>query len=283
MAEASAPASSANLGPGFDTLALALDIRCRVRAEPSDTWAVDHLGPHALKPGVEDAVLAAARRAVGPETPLRLVVENEIPVARGLGSSAAAAAAGVLAAWRATSLDRSRNQLFGLVAELEGHPDNAAAAVFGGLQLVTTAGEARSLSIHPELLPIVAVPATELLTSEARSILPESMTRAGVVRSLQRVVALTEGLRTADPGLLDAASGDEIHEQQRSPLNPLASELITASRSAGALFSCWSGAGPSVLAFTEERNRPAVIAALQAVFSDRGVVISPGVDQRGAE
>jgi homoserine kinase len=283
MAEASAPASSANLGAGFDTLALALDTRCRVRAEPAGDWSIEHRGPHAPEPGARDAVLAAAQLAVGLDRPLHLSVENLIPVARGLGSSAAASAAGALAAWRAGGIEWDRKQLFRFVAELEGHPDNAAAAVFGGLQAATTGGQAHMLSLHSGLLPVVAVPAAELLTSEARSVLSDTLTRPGVVRSLRRIVALIEGLRNGDPELLAAAAGDEIHEEPRSHMSPITGRLVAASRSAGALYACWSGAGPSVLALTDAARRPSVVAALELVVGAGGVVMSPAIDHRGAE
>jgi homoserine kinase len=282
MPEASAPASSANLGPGFDTLALALDLRCVVRAEPADQWKVEHLGPYRPAPGTPDAVQRAAQEAVGLGHPLHLTVTSEIPVGRGLGSSAAAAAAGALAAWKAAGLTRAKNDLFEMVAGLEGHADNAAAVVYGGLRAVTTDGGTHVLTLHPDLQPVVAVPDTPLNTSDARASLADDLPRDVVVRSLQRLAALIEGLRTADPDLLAAAAGDEIHELPRSALSPLASELISASRSGGALYACWSGAGSSVLALTTDSHRSSVVDALTELLGGRGAVITPAVDHRGA-
>ncbi len=277
MAEASAPASSANLGAGFDTLALAIELRCRVVAEFADGWQVDHVGEHLPGSRSQDAVLAAAQRAAGREGPLHLTVSSDIPVARGLGSSAAAYAAGALAAWRATGVEPDRREVFGLVADLEGHADNAAAAVFGGLQTVTVTGAAHRLALHPDLVPVVAVPARELLTADARAALPDALGRQAVVRSLQRAVALVEGLRSADPVLLDAATGDEIHERPRMQLNPLAAELIKAARAAGGLFACWSGAGPSVMAIASGARVPEVVGSMESVLGGEGVVLTPGV------
>jgi len=283
MAEASAPASAANLGPGFDTLALALELRCRVVAETSAHWQVDHLGRHHPGPASQDAVLAAAQLAVGTERTLRLTVSSEIPVARGLGSSAAANAAGALAAWRATGVEPDLQRVFELVAGLEGHADNAAAAVFGGLQAVTIGDGAHRLALHPALLPVVAVPESELLTRDARAALPGTFARQVLVRSLQRTVALVEGLRTADPGLLAAAAGDEIHEKPRTELNPVAAQLIEAARAAGALFACWSGAGPSVLAMAPVSRRPEIEGAMASVLDGGGLVLSPGMAHSGVE
>ena len=283
MAEASAPASAANLGPGFDTLALALELRCRVTAEPATDWQVDHLGRHHPESASQDAVLAAAQLAVGVERPMRLAVRSEIPVARGMGSSAAAYAAGALAAWRATGVEPDSQRVFELVADLEGHADNAAAAVFGGLQAVTIAGGAQRMALHPDLVPVVAVPEAVLLTGDARAALPHSYSRPAVVRSLQRAVALVEGLRTADAALLASALGDEIHEGPRTRLNPVAAELIETALTAGALFACWSGAGPSVLAIALSARRPDIVVSLESALNGRGLVLTPDLADSGIE
>jgi len=283
MAEASAPASSANLGAGFDTLALAIELRCRVAAAPSNDWQIEHVGEHRPLTGSQDAVLAAARLAVGPEHPMHLTVDNDIPVGRGLGSSAAAYAAGALAAWRTTGVEPTPDRLFCLVADLEGHSDNAAAAVFGGLQTVDVAGGNHRLALHPDLYPVLAVPEVMLFTNDARAALPTSFSRDVVVRSVQRAVALVEGLRTGEPALLAAAGGDEIHEGPRSKLNPIAADLIEAAQNAGAGFACWSGAGPSVLAMVTATGRGEVVAAMELALGSRGVILTPEIATAGIE
>ena len=161
MATASAPASSANLGPGFDVLALALEMRCHVTATPSERWSVRHTGPE--HPGGHfDLVMAAAQKAIGMANPLEVVVDNRIPIGKGLGSSAAASTAGAVAAWRAMGESVGPERLFKLVAGIEEHPDNAAAAVYGGLVLCPPDGKVRQLTLHPSLIPLVAVPADSL-------------------------------------------------------------------------------------------------------------------------
>jgi homoserine kinase len=263
VADASAPASAANLGPGFDVLALALELRCVVTANPSSRWSIKHNGPE-WPSGHFDSVLEAARLAVADRQPLALIVDNHIPIGRGLGSSAAAAAAGCAAAWRAVGTEAHDRRVFELVAELEKHPDNAAAAVYGGLVLCTPDGEVHRLPLRPGLIPVLAVPQHPLSTREARAFLPEMVPRAASVRSLGRTAALVAGLLLGDDILLAAAHGDEMHEEHRNRLRPEVAQLIEAARGAGALHACWSGAGPSVLALAEIETVAKVRAALEA-------------------
>lgn len=263
MAVASAPASAANLGPGFDVLALALELRCKVTAVSSSSWTIKHVGPERPS-GHLDSVMEAARRAVGEDQPLALTVDNQIPIGRGLGSSAAAAAAGSAAAWRAVGAQERDRRVFDLVAQLENHPDNAAAAVYGGLVLCTPDGEVHRLPLRPGLVPVIAVPDRPLSTSEARAVLPEQLPRAVAVRSIGRVAALVAGLLLADDVLLAAAHGDEMHEADRNRLRPEVAPLIDIARGAGAIHACWSGAGPSVLALSENESVTKVKDALEA-------------------
>ena len=267
MPTASAPASSANLGPGFDVLALALELRCTVTAEPGASWELTHVGLERPNRG-PDLVLEAARRAHVHGAPLLLTVDNNIPIGRGLGSSAAAATAGAAAAWRAAGFEPDLEAVFRLVAELEEHPDNAAAAVYGGLVLATPDGQVTRLSPHQSLIPVVAIPDRPLSTSEARGVLADQIPRSVVVRSLGRVAALVAGLLSADPALLSAACGDELHESPRNRHRPEVAKLIDTAREAGSLHACWSGAGPSVLALTTEDTLASVTLALEAVIGE---------------
>ena len=279
MASAIAPASSANLGPGFDTLALALDVTCEVIAEPAETWSIDHVGPEVFAGSEsDDAVLRAAKRMT--DQPLRLEVRNDIPVSSGMGSSAAAFTAGALAALRATGNDPDHNELFESVCDLEGHPDNAAAAIYGGLVAVTGGGVVE-LTLSPELVPIVVVPGIRLSTVDARQVLPEVYDKSVVTRSLGRISALLEGLRTGSDALLDLAGGDELHEAPRAGLSATVPALIAAAREAGALYACWSGAGPSVLALVRPGDPNRVAESLQDSVGSGGRVFSVSVDTLG--
>lgn len=260
-ASASAPATTANLGPAFDCLALALSPRCVVRARLADEWSVQHNGEHRLGDGEVDGVVAAARRAVG-NRPLEMEVENSVPLGRGLGSSAAAFVAGAAAALRAHGEEAAPDRVFRIAAEMEGHADQAAAAVYGGLVLIPAEGLPLRLPIHPTLRPIVAVPDSRLPTPEARAVLPNHYDREVMIRSMGRVAALTAGLTTGDPGLLAAAHGDEVHEAWRDRLSPEVGEMIDIARHAGALHAARSGAGPSVVAFVTRDRAERVAGAL---------------------
>ena len=264
MAEASAPASSANLGPGFDVLALALDLRCRVTAETASAWKIDHGEGQRPDEDSDDAVMAAALRAVGEDRPLALHVSNDIPIGRGMGSSAAAIAAGAAAAIGAVEGTADPDRVFELTAQIEGHPDNAAAAVYGGLVLVPAEGRPLRLPIHPTLRPVVAIPDAVFLTSEARRVVPQSVERRVVVRTVARAASLVAGFLTADAALLAAAHGDEFHESPRSGVHPKTARMVERARSAGALHAAWSGSGPSVVALVDERCEEAVASAMAA-------------------
>jgi homoserine kinase len=267
-ATASAPASTANLGPGYDVLGLALGLRCSVTAETADQWAVEHIGEHPPGPGEPDAVLAAAQHAVG-DRPLTMTVDNEIPLGKGVGSSSAALVAGAAAALRATDGAVSPDRVFRIAAQLEGHPEQVAACVYGGLVLVPASGLPMRLPLHPSLRPVVGIAQARLSTTEARGVVRKEQDLDVVVRSLARLVALTAGLITGDAGMLDAAHGDEIHESPRAEIDPEVDDLIRLAKRAGALHGARSGAGPSVVALATVESADRVAA----VFVERGLEV----------
>lgn len=274
---ASAPATTANLGPGFDAIALALSPRCVVRARVAEEWSIEHVGEHRPSDRESDGVAAAARKAIG-DRPLALRIENQVPLARGIGSSAAAFVAGSAAAIRAIGDEASPDRVFRLAAEMEGHPDQVAAAVYGGLVLAPAEGMPFRLPIHPSLRPVVAVPDARLPTHEARAILPDSYQRDVVIRTVARASALTAGLITGDPEMLGAAHGDEIHEAPRDALSPDVGKLIDVAKRAGALHAARSGAGPSVVAIATVEDASRVAEA----FREWGVeVINGPVETQG--
>ncbi|MGD0743068.1 MAG: homoserine kinase [Acidimicrobiales bacterium] len=272
---ARAPASSANLGPGFDALALALRLAVEVEIRPAPRLAI-----HAEGEGAElawDASHLAARvaTAVAGHDHLEITVRSSIPVGRGLGSSAALAAAAAAAAGSPDPL--------GVAAAFDGHAENAAASVLGGL-VAATLIEGRPvtcrLRLDPTLAFVVVVPDRRLPTERARAVLPASVAFVDAVANLGRLALLVGGL--ADAAQLVAAAGeDRLHQVARAPLFPEAPELLARLREAGATTACWSGAGTSLLgictsAGAAARVREAGEAALAALgVAGRAFVLEP--------
>ena len=266
---ASAPGSSANLGPGFDVLAIAWELRCRVAVTQSPGWLVRQYGEE-WRPHEGEFVRRAAEATGG--GPFVIEIDNEVPRSRGLGSSSAVAASIAAAAFRAQGIEPSDADLFAIVSRMDGHPDNAAAAVFGGLVLVDGPHHVR-LELASNLLFLAAVPESPLRTDEARAALSASIDREAVVRSLSRFGFLLQGLQSGRPELLVRARGDELHEAPRRGLSPLTGYLIAGALEAGALHASWSGAGPTVLAIVSSESGPAqVAAALEAILDGAGIV-----------
>jgi len=274
---ASAPGSSGNLGPGFDVLGLAVDLRCVVEVAPADQMTVDDGdGPVALLAGdmLFDTVMAATNR------PMALTVDNAIPRARGLGSSSAVTTAAAAAAQRTMGIEPVREDIYEIITAIEGHGDNAGPAVWGGLMAVGSNGP-YALEMNDRLIPIVGIPDARLSTKHAREVVPSEVPLSAAVRNVSRAVLLVEGLRTGDPDALAASEGDEFHEEARGPLSQVTTAMIQAAREAGALHAAWSGAGPTTLALATEETKSSVIEALSGVLGAAGVVRVLAVDYEG--
>jgi homoserine kinase len=246
------PATSANIGPGFDCFGLAVEL-CNDALVDTEgagvTWEGE--GADELPTDGTDAISTAAA-TVALESglvlpPFALHGANAIPIARGLGSSAAATVAGVAIADRLLDLSLPASDVVRFAAALEGHPDNVAAATLGGLTLAYDAGIVR-LDPSPELRPVLLVPdALRLATSQARAALPQTVSRADTVFTIGRAAIAVVAL-TADPAMLPEALKDRVHQPYRLPLVPEANELFRRLRQGGVAV-CVSGAGPSLLAF----------------------------------
>lgn len=259
------PASSANLGPGFDTLALALALYVEVTVEPADQLEIEATGEGADIPPTPHHLAARVVRRVAGHDRFRITVHSDIPVGRGLGSSAALAAAAAAAA--------GADDALAIAADVDGHPENAAASVVGGLVAATTIGGqpvVRRLALDDELSFVVIVPDRKLPTKEARAALPGSLSYADATFNLGRLAVLLPGL--ADHRELVAeAMDDRLHQPQRTPLFPESAALLAGLRDAGALASAWSGAGPSLLAVTVRASAPGLRDAAEQLLADHAV------------
>jgi homoserine kinase len=254
------PATSANLGPGFDSLGLALDLWDDVvvtaGGEGVDV-SVTGEGAGAVPADARHLVVRAVHRALDalgePHPGLRLSCTNRIPHGRGLGSSAAAVVAGLLAGRALVADGRQRlpdDQLLALASEMEGHPDNAAACLLGGLTLAWSDGtgvHAVRLEPRPDLRATVLVPGTQLATETARGLLPVSVPHADAAHAAGRAALLVAALTgAADEGLLLPATEDRLHQDYRAAAMPATAELVRTLRAAGHP-AVVSGAGPTVL------------------------------------
>jgi homoserine kinase len=249
-----------------------------VTAQLADGWSVAELG-RTFEPKPVDLVRRVAAAAIG--RPVHLDIDNEVPRSRGLGSSAAVMVATAAAAIRAVGREPDSGELYELVTDIEGHGDNAGAAVYGGL--VAVAGRTlRFLELSPDLRFVFGVPDQPLKTKEARHALPVDIARTAAARNVARMAFLVEGLRTGDPAAFAEAGGDEIHELHRNPLSPLTGDLMQAARQAGALHAAWSGAGPTALAITTADSSP-VVAAMEDVLVGQGRVMVLDVAKTGWE
>ncbi len=255
------PASTSNLGPGFDTFGIALRLYNRVRVtqvasrnlEPVITSPIaDDARPGAtrLVGGAASAFFKAARRKA---FPFEVHLSGDVPIARGLGSSVTVRL-GVIAALNALAgSPLERQALFELVAELEGHPDNAAPAAFGGFTASAVIdGRARCLrfAVSPSFHFVTLVPPFEVSTEKARSLLPASYSRADVVHNLTRVSLITAAFARRDGNALRGLFEDRVHQPYREPLIPQLSSVIRAGERAGAVGGWLSGSGSTIICLT---------------------------------
>jgi homoserine kinase len=238
---ARAPASAANLGPGFDTLAVALELYVDVEVKPAPRLTVRSEGEGSDLPTDGSNLAAQVAMAVAGHDRLAVTIRSQIPVGRGLGSSAAVAAAAAAAA--------GANNPMAVATVRDGHPENAAASIVGGLVSATTvvgATMVTRLSLDPGLVFVVLVPDRHLPTAAARQILPASVAHGDAAFNLGRMGLLLGGLADRRR-LVRAATEDRLHQAARSPLFPEASQLMAGLVRGGARAACVSGAGPSVL------------------------------------
>ena len=262
----SLPASSANLGPAFDAAAVALNLTLKVRARASDSFSIVARGRDTEVCGrLENHLILSTYQEIlrsekknGPA--LALMIDNEFPIGKGLGSSAAARLAGIALAVHFGRLRWDSPRIIYEASVLEHHPDNASACWMGGITLarIGSAGgrAAQVAQIQPKgRWPLVlAVPDTVLSTEQARAVLPKQYSRADAVANIQNSMLLAAALFTGNRQLLASSLEDRIHQPYRAPLCPLLPALTGFPRSEGVLGVALSGAGPSVLIFPDPRH-----------------------------
>ena len=261
-----APATTANLGPGYDCLGLALDLWNTVEVDvlprgSSPVVEVTGEGAGELEEGTGNLVYRAMEflfaEADAELPPVGLRCRNEIPLARGLGSSAAAIAGGLAAANHLCDSKFPAADLLEMAATIEGHPDNVAAAVLGGLRLVVTEGRQLytvAVNVPSEIHAVLFVPEVRIATADARAVIPEQVTVADAVHNMGRVALLVAGMATNHPEYLEVATQDRLHQPYRQPLFPAMKLLFKAAMDAGALGAFLSGSGSTVLALTRGRE-----------------------------
>jgi homoserine kinase len=289
----SAPATSANLGPGFDALGLALALRNEAWLEeaPAVEVRVDGEGAASLHAGADNVVARGARMAFDAAgrsfRGVRIRCVNRIPLARGLGSSAAAWVCGLAGANALLGGPLDADALLALATRAEGHPDNVAAALLGGLTVSCADGDrvlAVSLPVAASVRFVVLVPEAESSTREARAVLPDAVPRRDAVFNVQRVSLLLAALGAGRGDLLGPAMADKLHQPYRLKLFPWMEAVQAAAAGAGAAGCALSGAGSAILAATLGPPDP-VARAMEAALHAHGVkgAAHPlAVDPRGA-
>ncbi len=272
------PASSANLGPGYDTLGLALDIHLTCSIRPSDRLLITTQGRDVERIPADETNLIwrtackTAEAQARKMPPLSLHIDNEIPIGKGLGSSAAALTAGVAIASGALDLGWDFHRILDEAARLEGHPDNVAACVLGSLTTATIGSDGVTRAVRLETPPhfslAVVCPDFELPTEKMRAVLPDCYSAKDVIFNLQRATLLVAALATGNRDAFPAALEDRLHQPYRAAHVP-GMEKILGLRAPGLLGCALSGAGPAMVVFYEQGSED-VVKLVQREFEQAG-------------
>lgn len=289
------PASTTNLGPGFDVLGVALKLYNTIEMEVSDSGLhieIQGEGADVLAGDESNLVYQAAdmvfERVGGETPPLTIRLTNHIPLARGLGSSGAASVGGLMAANAISGAGLTRDEILNMAAEIDGHPDNAAASIFGGLVIASSNGQCITCM---KLLPpkpvnvVVVVPDFHLLTSDARAVLPASVDLQAAVFNISRASLLVAALATGDFRFLGIAADDKLHQPYREKLIPGMEDVFQAARSVDENAAvALSGAGPSIVAFCTDKSDK-IGESMRQAFLKHGIdsrIMILDIDEKGA-
>ena len=267
------PASSANLGPGYDSMAAALALHLELEVEETGEFSVD-AGATDLPDGPENLCVRAFE-ALHPADGIAFRISSDIPIAAGLGSSAAAIVAGLVAADHMYELDAP---LLELATTLEGHPDNVAAALLGGF-VICADGDAERFEPAPGIEAALAIPPEPVATPEARAALPAEVPLEDAVHNAAHAALLVLGLSRGDLDLVARGLDDRLHQPRRERLYPRSMELLRRARELGAVGASISGAGPAVLFWCHWQQTGTLIERLREVAPDcdvRRAQFSPG-------
>jgi homoserine kinase len=273
MARVRVPATMANLGPGFDSLGLAVSLWLEVDAELFGKDVFEYSGQGHIS-GTDNLIhqgfRAVYNQAGLPAPTVKLTAKNPIPLARGLGSSSAALVAGAALGAAFMGGSFGKDQVLQVCAKLEGHPDNVAPAVLGGFTASVMRGDkpiSISMPVPKDWRVLVAVPRTELKTEHARAALPELYSRADMVFNLSRSALWVAGIATSNTAVLSEACRDAMHQPYRAPLVPGMQAAIEQALEAGAVAAFLSGAGPSVSAIVNSSQSLEAVKAQLTKFS----------------
>jgi homoserine kinase len=289
------PATTANLGPGFDTLGLALDLWNETSFTQTGnahiSLTISGEGENSLPTDTSNAVVAAALQlyALAGKDPGGLDIHciNRIPLISGLGSSSAALLTGMLGANALLGEPFSRQDILSMATENEGHPDNVVPAMLGGLVATVFSGDrivSRKLLVSPMSITVV-FPDFYFPTKAAREILPEYVLRQDAIFNVSRAVLVIKSFETGDLGLMGDVMDDSLHQPYRIPLIPGAQAAMDAARQAGAGAVALSGAGPSLIAFSRQPADPAIGLVMQQAFEEAGLaarIFPLNISQSGA-
>ncbi|MEH2126229.1 homoserine kinase [Nostoc sp.] len=291
------PATTANLGPGFDCIGAALKLYNEFKFTRLEEGGltIDVTGTEAQRVQTDESNLLYQAFVKFyqhiEQTPptVKIEIKLGVPLARGLGSSATAIVGGLVAANQLEGATLSQSQVMELAIAMEGHPDNVVPALLGGCRLAATSGagwEICDVPWHKDVVPVVAIPNFELSTSEARGVLPTEVSRADAIFNTAHLGLLLRGLETGNGQWLKTALQDKLHQPYRKALIPGYDALNIAAVSAGAYGMVISGAGPTLLALADKLHSKAVEAAMLAAWQEEGItaeVRSLSLDTQGAK